>query len=55
MVFKKKKPVQEEKPEKNDLERREGESAQEYNERVPVAFQPLTPGPTKNYLGEDRP
>lgn len=34
------------------LLRKKGESTQEYNERVPVAIQPVQPGPTHNYLGE---
>lgn len=34
------------------LQRKDGESQQEYNERVPVAIQPVQPAPTHNYLGE---
>lgn len=33
-------------------ERQEGETQQEYNERVPVAVQPVLEGPTLSYLGE---
>jgi len=35
------------------LQRQEGETQQEYNERVPVALQPVQPNPTKSYLGND--
>jgi hypothetical protein len=34
------------------LQRKEGESQQEYNERIPVAIQPVQPAPTHSYLGE---
>lgn len=34
------------------LQRKEGESQAEYNERIPVAIQPVQPQPTHNYLGE---
>lgn len=34
------------------LQRKKGESQQKYNERVPVAIQPVQPGPTHNYLGQ---
>jgi hypothetical protein len=33
--------------------RQEGESQQEYNERVPVAVQPVQPAPTTSYLGNE--
>lgn len=36
-----------------ELLRKKGESQQEYNERIPVAIQPVQPGPTHNYLGEE--
>lgn len=35
-----------------ELLRNKGESQAAYNERVPVAVQPVQPGPTHNYLGE---
>lgn len=31
---------------------KEGETTQEYNERVPVAVQPVAEAPTTSYLGE---
>ena len=31
--------------------RKKGETVAEYNERVPVALQPVQPGPTHSYLG----
>jgi hypothetical protein len=34
------------------LARQKGESQQEYNERVPVAIQPVQPTPTVSYLGK---
>jgi hypothetical protein len=34
------------------LQRKDGETQQEYNERIPVAVQPVQPGPTHTYLGE---
>ncbi len=34
-------------------ERLEEETQQEYNERVPVAVQPVLAGPTTSYLGKD--
>lgn len=34
-----------------DINRKEGETAQEYNERVPVALQPVLEGPKLSYLG----
>lgn len=33
-------------------ERKEEETQQEYNERVPVAVQPVLEGPTLSYLGK---
>ena len=33
------------------LDRKKGETQAEYNERVPVAIQPVQPGPTTSYLG----
>ena len=38
----------------DEVQRKEGESTQEYNERVPVAFQPVAEQPKTNYLGEPR-
>lgn len=35
-----------------DVKRQKKETQQEYNERVPVAFQPATDGPTHSYLGK---
>ncbi|NBU34691.1 hypothetical protein EBZ38_13350 [bacterium] len=35
-----------------DVFRKEGETQQEYNERVPVAVQPVLEGPTTSYLGQ---
>ena len=35
-----------------DVKRKKGETQQAYNERVPVAFQPATDGPTHSYLGK---
>lgn len=35
------------------LLRRKGETQQEYNERIPVAVQPVQPAPAKSYLGKD--
>lgn len=37
----------------DSLYRQEDESQQEYNERIPVAVQPVQPQPTHNYLGEE--
>lgn len=34
-------------------ERKEDETQAEYNARVPIGQQPVLPGPTKSYLGED--
>lgn len=57
-IFSKKKP--QEKPEKVDfldpefIKKRDDESNQEYNERVPIAFQPIAEQPKTNYLGEPR-
>ena len=34
------------------FDRKKGESQLEYNERVPVALQPVQPAPTHNYLGQ---
>lgn len=41
-----------EEQEADDVFRKEGETQAEYNERVPVAVQPVLPGPTTSYLGE---
>lgn len=38
----------------DEVQRKEGESTQEYNERIPVAFQPVAEQPKTNYLGEPR-
>lgn len=35
------------------LQRQDGETQQEYNERIPVALQPVQPLPTHNYLGQE--
>lgn len=35
------------------VQRKKSETQQEYNERIPVAVQPVQPAPTKSYLGED--
>jgi hypothetical protein len=32
--------------------RKKNETQAEYNERVPVALQPVQPGPTHSYLGD---
>jgi hypothetical protein len=37
--------------EDQDRERRPGETTQAYNERVPVAFQPLAPRVKLDYIG----
>ena len=34
-------------------ERKDGETQQEYNERVPVGVQPVLDGPKYSYLGEE--
>lgn len=36
------------------IKKRDDESNQEYNERVPIAFQPIAEQPKTNYLGEPR-
>lgn len=36
----------------DQVERKKGETQAQYNERVPVAFQPPTNGPTHSYLGK---
>jgi hypothetical protein len=36
----------------DEIQRKDGETVQEYNERIPVAVQPVQPGPTHNYLGQ---
>lgn len=38
----------------DEVQRKEGESTQEYNERIPVAYQPVAEQPKTNYLGEPR-
>lgn len=35
------------------VDRQEGETQAEYNERVPVAQQPVQPAPTHSYLGAE--
>lgn len=35
-----------------DLYQLDGETQAEYNERVPVAVQPVAPAPTESYLGQ---
>ena len=45
--------VKTEVPIDESLFRQKGESHQAYNERVPVAIQPVQPMPTKSYLGKD--
>lgn len=37
-----------------EIKRKDGEKTQDYNERVPVAFQPVAEQPKTNYLGEPR-
>lgn len=39
--------------EHSDYHKREDETQAEYNERVPVGLQPVLPGPTLSYLGNE--
>jgi len=36
------------------IKKRDDETNQEYNERVPITFQPVAEQPKTNYLGEPR-